>query len=116
MEIKKIMSITQIATFVILTVFVMPSAGWSTTYYIDATDGNDSNDGLSTDTEYYYRIAAYNNYDGSTMTESGYGQASATTSPDLPNAPTILLVEGSTQPDIEIVITWDWQQGSCPGR
>ena len=47
MEIKKIMSITKIATFVILTVFVMSSASWSTTYYVDATNGNDENTGTS---------------------------------------------------------------------
>lgn len=38
----------QIAILTILSVFVMSSAGWAATYYVDATNGNDNNSGTLT--------------------------------------------------------------------
>lgn len=49
----------QVALFVILAVFVMSSASWAATHYVDATNGNDNNDGLSPSTA-WQRIAKVN--------------------------------------------------------
>jgi len=53
---KKSHSIKQIKLFFVLTLFavlsvlVISSPSWATTYYVDATNGNDNNDGLSQST------------------------------------------------------------------
>ena len=38
----------QMAILAVFSVLVMSSAGWAATYYVDATNGNDNNNGLST--------------------------------------------------------------------
>jgi len=50
MNIIKILYKAQVAMFVIIAVFVMSSAGLATTYYVDAINGDNSNDGLSPST------------------------------------------------------------------
>ncbi len=47
MNMNKLIYKAQAAMFVILAVFVMSSASWATTYYVDATNGNDSYTGTS---------------------------------------------------------------------
>ncbi len=42
--------ITHFTMFAILAVLIIPSASWSATFYVDATNGNDQNDGFSEST------------------------------------------------------------------
>ena len=44
---NKILHGIQIAVFITLSAFFMTSAGWAATYYVNATDGKDSNQGTS---------------------------------------------------------------------
>jgi len=47
MNTNKFMYTVQVAMFVVIAVFAMSSAGWATTYYVDATNGNDAKSGIS---------------------------------------------------------------------
>ena len=47
MQTKKITYVVKVAMLVISVVFVMSSVGWAATYYVDATNGDDNNNGLS---------------------------------------------------------------------
>jgi len=56
---NKVLHGVQIAVFIILSVFLMTSAGWAATYYVDATNGQDKNAGTS-DTTAWNTIAKVN--------------------------------------------------------
>ena len=47
MNTNKFVQKVQMATLAVFCVFVMSSAGWAATYYVDAINGNDSNSGTS---------------------------------------------------------------------
>jgi len=50
MNTNKFVKKVQMAILAVFCVFVMSSAGWAATYYVDATNGNDNNGGLSQST------------------------------------------------------------------
>jgi hypothetical protein len=52
MKIKKLISKAGTLVIVISTFFIMCSIGWTATYYVDATNGNDGNSGISLSTSW----------------------------------------------------------------
>ena len=60
MKINEFVQKVQMAILAVFSVFVMSSAGWAATYYVDATKGNDTNSGLSPG-EAWKSIARVNN-------------------------------------------------------